>query len=166
MTMYSSAAASREERELVQSLEEANREEWSLLYIASVILRKESERAMAKWNVTIPQAIALTRFANNPEPITIKALARFLLQESPSVTTLVDRMCERGLLKRSYDPKDRRKVLVAPTAKGHEVRRSTQDAWCEIHAELFGALSLKERESFRELLRKFDTKNIEHINGS
>jgi DNA-binding MarR family transcriptional regulator len=145
---------------------EAFREEWSLLYIASAILRKESDRALAKWNVTIPQAIVLTRFINDPEPIPTSALARFLLQESPSVTTLVDRMCERGLLERTHDPKDRRKAMIAPTAKGHELRRSIQRAWCEVHAELWGGLSREERGLFRDLLRKFSINNIGRLDYS
>ena len=141
----------------------AVREEWGLLYTASAIVRKAGERALAQWDVTLSQAMALVRIVDAKKPVPLTHLARFMLQESPSITTLVDRMCERGLVERTRDPKDRRKALIVPTEKGRQLRNAARAALSEVHNDLWGAFSNGERETFRELLRKFRSKNIKQI---
>ena len=141
----------------------AVREELALLYAASAIFRKSSERVLARWNITVPQAIVLIRVIEAKEPIPLTKLARFLLQESPSVTTLVDRMCERGLVERVHDPHDRRKALIVPTRKGRQMREIIWAAWREVQNDLWGDFSDDERETFRELLRRFRNSNIKQI---
>jgi len=141
----------------------AVREEWGLLYTASAIVRKAGERALAQWDVTLSQAMALVRIVDAKKPVPLTHLARFMLQESPSITTLVDRMCERGLVERTRDPKDRRKALIVPTEKGRQLRNAARAALNEVHNDLWGVFSNGERETFRELLRKFRSKNIKQI---
>lgn len=142
---------------------QTERAEWSLLYTAFVILRKETERALAPWNITISQGMVLIRLEEAGEPLPINALARFLLQESPSITTLVDRMCERGLVERVNDPTDRRKALVALTDKGRQVRNDIRKAWRQVHGDMFGVLANEERVKFRDLLGKFRNLNIKRL---
>ena len=143
--------------------EDMERIEWALLNVAFIIARKAGERALAQWDVTLPQAMALVRVIDVNKPVPLTDLARFMLQESPSVTTLVDRMCERGLVERMHDPKDRRKALIVPTEKGRQLRSAARVALTEVHNDLWGAFSNGERETFRELLRKFRSKNIKQI---
>jgi DNA-binding MarR family transcriptional regulator len=143
--------------------EDMERIEWALLNIAFIIARKAGERALAQWDVTLSQAMALVRVVDANEPVPLTHLARFMLQESPSVTTLVDRMCERGLVERMHDPKDRRKALIVPTEKGRQLRNAARAALSEVHNDLWGAFSNGERETFRELLRKFRSTNIKQI---
>jgi len=143
--------------------EDMERIEWALLNVAFIIARKAGERALAQWDVTLPQAMALVRVIDAKKPVPLTHLARFMLQESPSITTLVDRMCERGLVERTRDPKDRRKALIVPTEKGRQLRNAARAALNEVHNDLWGAFSNGERETFRELLRKFRSKNIKQI---
>mgnify|MGYP005838260283 FL=1 len=132
------------------------RGEWASLYVAYMIMRKETERTLARANVTIPQAIVLVRLDEaDGRPLSVTALARFLLQESPSMTTLLDRMCERGLVERLQDPRDRRKVLVRMTNKGKETLDSIRDLWRDVREELFTVFTPDEREQFKALLAKF-----------
>jgi DNA-binding MarR family transcriptional regulator len=132
------------------------RGEWAALYTAYMIMRKGTERALAQAKVTLPQAIVLVRLDEaEGRPLPVRSLARFLLQESPSVTTLIDRMCERGLVERLQDPRDRRKVLVKMTDKGKETRESIRDLWREIREELFDVFTEEERVEFKALLFKF-----------
>jgi DNA-binding MarR family transcriptional regulator len=143
--------------------EDMERIEWALLNAAFIIARKAGERALAQWDVTLPQAMALVRVVDAKEPVPLTHLARFMLQESPSITTLVDRMCERGLVERMHDPKDRRKALIVPTEKGRQLRKAARAALSEVHNDLWGAFSNGERETFRELLRRFRDKNIKQV---
>lgn len=134
----------------------ADRGEWASLYTAYMIMRKETERTLARAKITIPQAIVLVALDEAAgRPLSVTALARFLLQESPSMTTLLDRMCERGLVERLQDPRDRRKVLVRMTDKGRKTRDSIRDMWRDIREELFAVFTPEEREQFKALLAKF-----------
>lgn len=141
----------------------SEREEWALLYTAFVILRKETERALATWNITISQGMVLIRLDEAGEPLPINAIARFLLQESPSITTLVDRMCERGLVERIHDPTDRRKALVGLTDKGRQMREDIRKAWRQTHGDMFSVFYNEERSRFKELLTKFRDINIKRL---
>ena len=129
--------------------------EWQLLYGAFALLRKETERAMAPWPMTVAHAYVLALLDAVGRPLPVTRVAKAMLQESPSVTRLVDRMSSRGLVKRLADPSDRRRSLVAPTDKGRELLRQTRGAAAEASNEAFGVLSHRERATLKRLLRKF-----------
>lgn len=140
-----------------------DREEWASLYTAFAILRKESDRALSPWRITVPQASVLALLTEAGRPLPVTRLARLLLQESPSVTSLVDRMCAGGLVERAKDPRDRRVVLVQLTRKGrqtHDAMRATATSFSD---ELFGVLSADERAILKGLLQKFAYRNIQRI---
>ncbi|MBE3109774.1 MAG: MarR family transcriptional regulator [Acidobacteria bacterium] len=140
-----------------------DREEWASLYTAFAILRKESDRALSPWRITVPQASVLALLTEAGRPLPVTRLARLLLQESPSVTSLVDRMCAGGLVERAKDPRDRRVVLVQLTSKGrqtHDAMRATATSFSD---ELFGVLSADERAILKGLLQKFAYRNIQRI---
>jgi DNA-binding MarR family transcriptional regulator len=139
------------------------REEWLLLYAASAILRKESERALAPLGITFPQGFVLATLADVKTPLPVSKLAMFLLQESPSVTALVDRMSERGLVERGVDPHDRRKVLVSLTDRGRQVLKDIKRPAREVQDEMFSVLSDRERATLKRILRKFRRSNIQRL---
>ena len=133
----------------------ADTEEWRLLYGAYALLRKETERALAPWQTTVAQAHVLAVLDVTGRPLPVTELARVMLQESPSVTRLVDRMSIRGLVKRLDDPSDRRRSLVAATDKGKEILEEVRRPANETSNGAFGVLSQRERATLRRLLRKF-----------
>ena len=141
----------------------ADREEFASLYTAFAILRKESDRALSAWRLTVPQASVLALLAEAGRPLPVSRLARLLLQESPSVTSLVDRMCDSGLVERTKDSHDRRVVLVKLTGKGrkmHDTLRATAAASSD---EMFGVLSTDERAILKDLLQKLARRNIQRV---
>ena len=131
-----------------------------LLSTAFVILRKHVERALAPWNLTATQAIALVFLDFVGHPIPVCDLARMLIQESPSTSTLVDRMSERGLVERQDDPKDRRKALVRLTDRGLALRSEVDSTLRIAVVDLFSVLSAEQRSTLKEALRTFRDKNI------
>ncbi len=139
----------------------ADREEWASLYMAFAILRKESDRALSKFKLTVPQASVLALLAESPQPLPVSRLARLLLQESPSVTSLVDRMCESGLVERTKDGHDRRIVLVGLTPKGRETHDGIRGDAASFSDGLFGVLSRGERETLKSLLQKLARRNMQ-----
>ncbi len=58
-----------------------------------------------------------------PDPIRLSELNRHVLLSQPALSRMVDRLAERGLVRRSTDPRDGRGVRLALTADGLAVQR-------------------------------------------
>jgi len=55
------------------------------------------------------------------QKITMGKLCGDMDLKSGSLTTVIDNLVEKGYVKRDYDPRDRRKVIVTVTGKGTEI---------------------------------------------
>ena len=63
------------------------------------------------------------------QPVSMSELASASFISRPNLTTVVDRLCDEGLVVRSADVHDRRVVNVALTKKGEElIRRHKEEA--------------------------------------
>jgi DNA-binding MarR family transcriptional regulator len=140
-----------------------DREEWASLYTAFAIMRKESDRALSAYQLTVPQASVLALLAEAGEPLPVTRLARLLLQASPSVTSLVDRMCANGLVERVKGHRDRRIVLVRLTPSGRQTHDSLRLVAAEAADEMFSVLSPEDRVTLKDLLQKFAHRNIQRV---
>ena len=138
-------------------------EEGRLIYTVSAIVRKASDRALAAWGLSVAQAPVLVILREAGRPVMITEVARRLHLETPSVTTMVDRLTERGLVDRVKDPKDRRKTLVTLTRKGKRTVDTIREPGRQLEEEMFGALSTRERETLKILLQKFRDANLERL---
>jgi DNA-binding MarR family transcriptional regulator len=134
--------------------------EGRLLYTVSAIMRKASDRALAPLGLTVAQAPVLVILREAGHPLMITEIARRLLLETPSVTTMVDRLTERALVERVKDPKDRRKTLVALTKKGRRLVETIREPGQQLEEEMFAALDQGERDSLKTILEKFRDANI------
>ena len=81
---------------------------------------------------------------------TIKELARFLQLDKSSVTGLVDRAQERGLVARTASTLDRRSVQVTITAAGQELLDQAQAAFESEIASLVADLTPAQRTRLSE----------------
>jgi len=134
--------------------------EGRLLYSAYAILRRAFDQALAPRGITSAQASVLAFLDEVGHPITINQLARLLILESPSVTTMIDRLSERGLVERTGDPKDRRRTLVQLTEEGKRLQDSVREPGQQLYDELFDVLTDEDRQILRAILRKFRDENI------
>ena len=105
-----------------------------------------SEKAAGRYGLTPQQHQALLGIKAfvDPGPATVSDVARFLLVRHHSAVELVKRMEERGLIKRSSDPEDARRVHLRLTSKGEqklqaiskmnvgELRRATSPAMARL----------------------------------
>lgn len=85
-----------------------------------------SEAAAHKARLTPQQHQALLAIKgfSSPEPISVGDLARFLLVRHHTAVELMDRMTRLGLLSRTVDDDDGRRVLVKLTRKGEQKLRT------------------------------------------
>ncbi len=140
--------------------EKTTRSESWLLYAVSTIVRKASDRVIAPLGLSIAQMPVLVALRDAKQPIMVTELARGLYLEVPSVTTMIDRLCERGLVERADDPQDRRKTLVALTQNGERLAESICEPYRQLHEEMFGVLDDDERENLTALLEKLRDANL------
>ena len=138
----------------------APRSESWLIYGVSAIVRKASDRALAPLGISIAQMPVLVVLRDAKHPIMISEVARRLYLETPSLTTMIDRLSERGLVERVNDPKDRRKTLVALTQKGERLVESICEPYRHLHEQMFGVLDDDERENLTAMLQKFHDANL------
>jgi DNA-binding MarR family transcriptional regulator len=86
--------------------------------------------------------------------ITPKKLGQMLALTPPNLTLLLDRLQERGLLRRERSQVDRRSHNIVLTEAGTELAAETAAAAVPMERELQGRLSAAERALLIELLRK------------
>ena len=89
---------------------------------------------------------------HDSEPLTVSQLAHEVLSKQPTVTKLVQRMCEQGWLELHTDPADQRRTLVAVTAAGRKLARPLVDKARSHEAALLRLLPAGEQSALKKLL--------------
>lgn len=106
------------------------------LYLAGRVLARlarQVELALATLDLTLPQYRLLILLSDSSEAAS--ALADKLTVSRPSVTGVVDGLVSRGLVQRTADPADRRRVSHSLTGEGHRMLAAADDA---VHDRLAG----------------------------
>ncbi len=79
-----------------------------------------SKKLVKKYGLTGPQLILIKVIANN-EKIALGTLAKEVSLSQATVTNIVERLEQRGILERSRTDSDKRKVMVRATQKAHNI---------------------------------------------
>lgn len=96
--------------------------------------------------------------------VTQKQLSQALAMPAPNVTTMLDRMTQRGLLTREPNATDRRSVHIVLTESGQELAQQSRDISLKMERHLLRHLSDAERAMLRELLHKVAQQAISQSN--
>ena len=87
-------------------------------------------------------------------------LARLVLRPVGSMTLILDRLEQTGLIERRADPDDRRSVLIMLTPRGEDVSRRGADAYDTIQARVLDGVESPNLEridvAIRELLEALE----------
>lgn len=100
-------------------------------------------------------ALSALRIAGPPFRLSPTRLGRGLMLSSAGVTSRIDRLERRGLVRRLRDPDDRRGVIVELTDEGLEVVDAAVAALTKSDRELLKRLDPDEVRQLEALLRKF-----------
>ncbi len=120
-------------------------------------LRVASMAALAQHDVTPSQVRAIRVLAaQGPDSggVRSKELAERLKIAPRSATEVVDALEEKGLVRRSPDPGDRRAVLVALTDHGRELSDEIRRTRGVESERMFERLSRTDREHLARILQK------------
>lgn len=95
------------------------------LYAASNLLNRLYRPILAELGLTYPQyLVMLVLWKKSPQ--TVGSLGDMLYLDSGTLTPLLKRMEMGGLISRTRDAGDERRVLIDVTAKGHALRSAAE----------------------------------------
>jgi DNA-binding MarR family transcriptional regulator len=129
-------------------------EDWALLYQTFTSLQKLTERALLPLGLSSPQVFLMGMLHWDRTPLVPARARSTILLEAQSLSGLVDRLVNAGLINRDPHPKDRRKVLLTLTATGRERFLKADAVQREIAEAYFEGLNQRERVQWRRLAHK------------
>lgn len=108
-------------------------------------------RAWEERGITFPQLRILFRVRLNPE-IDLRSLADGLEISPSAASQQVDKLVERGLVLRSEDPQDRRRLRLTLTQQGEEAAGEYSRAAIDYSTRVVSMLSEDDLRDLRRLL--------------
>ena len=98
--------------------------------------------------------LSALRFAGPSSQLSPTQLFKGLMISSAGITSRLDRLERRGLVRRERHPNDRRGVLVELTEEGRTVLDDAVKANTEAERQVLGPLAAAERRELATLLKK------------
>ena len=121
------------------------------LYAATRQITKLYRPLLEKLEVTYPQYLVLLVLFDE-ESVTVKALGERLYLDSGTLTPMLKRMEEHGLVERNRSSKDERVVEVSLTEKGRGLEKQAEEIPIKFSKEIH--LETDEFEELKRLLTK------------
>ena len=122
------------------------------MYACTRELIKRYDEVLAEIDLTYTQYVTMTVIWEKG-PLTVKMLGEVLHLDSGTLTPLLKRLENKGLIVRARLASDERSLLLSPTEKGIALRAQAADVQPQVEDCLI--LSKKERETLRSILYKF-----------
>ena len=112
------------------------------LYAASRAVTRRYAQLLADVGLTYPQYLTLLALWEADGPLSVRELGTRLHLDSGTLTPLLKRLESAGLVTRSRDQLDERRVLVSVTRQGQDLRARVAD----VPAQLVAGMSMSEAE--------------------
>ena len=132
---------------------------WLLLQQGYLLTYKAIDQALAKARVSYAQASVLIALSRAGAPLPLSRLARTLVQEAQSITSLVDRLEARGLVRRVPDQRDRRVIKVSLTADGERLLDTVLPLAADAVQAAFGDIRDRDINRLHEQLERLRTRS-------
>jgi MarR family transcriptional regulator, 2-MHQ and catechol-resistance regulon repressor len=126
---------------------------WLVLWKASRAVEAQALRSIAEFGM-VQSDFGVLEALLHLGPLSAKRLGQKVLLTSGSITAAVDRLADRGLVRREDDANDRRACIVHLTAQG---RRLIEPAFAQHRAameELLAGFAIEDRRALLPLLRR------------
>lgn len=119
----------------------------------SQAIKKEFSRRLRTYGLTPEQWSALNRLGEQ-DGLSQKDLAERTYKDSPTTARIIDKLENKGLLRRSDDPEDRRVFLICLTESGKMLREDIIPIATQLNADASKGLSEKDLNNLLHLLNK------------
>jgi len=135
-----------------------NEKAWVLLFRAFRALDRAREVELERFGLSAIEAAVLHALKTADEPVTPAKLSRWLYREAHTMSGLLNRMENKGLVKKSKDLEKKNLVRVTLTEKGEQAFQQQWDA--RIVPRITSSLSKKELDNLKECLNKLEGKAL------
>lgn len=102
-------------------------------------------------NITVDQWLVLKHLYEN-ESLKQNELAELLFKDNPTLTRIIDLLCEKGLTLRKQHPEDRRSFQVALTRQGRKKVELIKPKIQKIRLKAWEGLSKQDFNHFQKVL--------------
>src|SRR5437762_6804159 len=126
----------------------ASIEDWELLAQVAQAYRSLSDSFMDRIGMHRAQATLLCRLFDQ-DGMTQSEIAEQLAVQGATVTNMLQRMEEAGLVTRRRDPEDNRLVRVYLTEKGRKQERAITEQFMKVEEAIFEGLDNEDRAILR-----------------
>ncbi len=104
-----------------------------------------------EFNITVDQWLVL-KHLHEEGPLQQRVLAELLFKDHPTLTRIIDLLCEKGFVKRNPHPDDRRSYQVALTLQGKKHVERLLPKIQEIRLKAWEGLTQKDFGHFKRIL--------------
>ena len=131
---------------------------WTLLSQARDTIWKARERELARYGIPASQARVLFSIEVIDEPVTPAKISRLLFRESQSISGILTRMEERGLIKRVKDLDRKNQVRIVITEKGRQAYHQSVNK--KAIQRIMSSLTKGERQQLKSYLQTLRDKAL------
>lgn len=111
------------------------------------------------FNITVDQWLVL-RYLSDNRNLTQRELADLIFKDTPTLTRIIDLLCNKGLTERRIHPEDRRCFNVYLTSEGEKKVAEIRPLVRNVRLKAWEGLSEKDFEEFKRILNSIYT-NLE-----
>lgn len=127
----------------------------ALTFQLNLTSRQRLKKLLSRYELTVPQFMALNCLQQQQDACSMSEIADSTLQVSATMTGIINRLEENGLVKRERDHTDRRTLRVRITPRGDKLI----EAICKIQQaylyHFFDGLSPAERRTAIDLAKRY-----------
>ncbi len=134
---------------------------WLLFAVTRRATAKARHKELSQYGITLEQAGVLYVIKHIGRKIILSEIARFILREAHTISTLIDRMVAKGLVKKIKDLDRKNLVRVEMTEKGQKAYDNTTKR--ESIYRMISSLSEEEKRQFRTCLEKLRDKALQEL---
>ncbi len=128
-------------------------ESWKVCYLANFLVFPLYRYLEREFDITRPEWVTIFCLANEEPLCSQDIIARTWLPKN-NIVRGVRLLHEKGLIKRTNDPADKRRVLLTLTTEGWKIYSQTLPYVIMRKDQLISCLSAEERQTFVRLLNK------------
>ena len=128
--------------------------QWAVVYQAYNAVFKVAELSLLPQHLTLPQFHLLAVLKKGGGTLTTGEIGQAMVKASQTITGLVDRLEEPGLVERVFDRRDRRKTWVRLTKEGERRLAEASPVAVGLAGELSSILTDEELQDLQAKMEK------------
>jgi len=141
-------------------------DQWTTIYQAYNAVFKVAELVLLEQRLSLPQLHLLAILKKGGGILTTGEIGRAMVKASQTITGLVDRVEEPGLVERVFDRRDRRKTWVRITEKGERKLAEALPVFNRLVDEIFSVLTDQDLQDVQAKVGKLRGAAMDKLAGT